>query len=40
MISFNSDHAKKKGFDRIKLNMREFNDTALKFYEWQGLIHI
>lgn len=28
--------AKEKGFDRIELNMWEFNETALKFYEAIG----
>ena len=28
--------AKEKGFDRIELNMWEFNDNALKFYESIG----
>ena len=36
MIDFIRDHAKKKGFHRIELNMWEFNQGALAFYEAAG----
>ena len=36
MISFIRDYAKEKGFNRIELNMWEFNEEALAFYEAAG----
>ena len=36
MIDFIRDHAVKKGFHRIELNMWEFNEDALAFYEAAG----
>lgn len=36
MISFIRDYAKEKGFKRIELNMWEFNQSALEFYESAG----
>ena len=37
MIDFAKDDAKKRGFERIELDMWEFNDCALAFYESAGL---
>ena len=36
MIAFIRSYAKTQGFDRIELNMWEFNDDALAFYEAVG----
>ena len=36
MIAFIRDYAKSGGFDRIELNMWEFNQDALAFYESAG----
>ena len=36
MISFIRSYAKAQGFDRIELNMWEFNKDALAFYEAVG----
>ena len=36
MIEFIKDFAKEKGFHRIELNMWEFNESALAFYEAAG----
>ena len=36
MIAFIREYAKNKGFDRIELNMWEFNRNALAFYEASG----
>ena len=36
MIAFIRSYAKAQGFDRIELNMWEFNDGALSFYEAVG----
>ena len=36
MIAFIRLYAKEQGFDRIELNMWEFNDDALAFYEAIG----
>lgn len=36
MISFIKNYAKEKGFHRIELNMWEFNQDALAFYEASG----
>ncbi|MBQ6568791.1 MAG: GNAT family N-acetyltransferase [Clostridia bacterium] len=36
MIDFVRQYAKDRGFDRIELNMWEFNRDALEFYEAQG----
>lgn len=36
MIDFIRDYAKEKGFHRIELNMWEFNQDALAFYEAVG----
>ena len=36
MIDFIRDYAKEKGFHRIELNMWEFNQDALAFYEAMG----
>ena len=36
MIAFIRDYAKSEGFDRIELNMWEFNQDALAFYEAIG----
>ena len=36
MIEFIRAYAKEKGFDKIELNMWEFNQTALAFYEAMG----
>ena len=36
MIAFIRDYAKSHGFDRMELNMWEFNEAALKFYEAVG----
>ncbi|MBQ6235766.1 MAG: GNAT family N-acetyltransferase [Clostridia bacterium] len=36
MIAFIRAYAKAQGFDRIELNMWEFNDGALSFYEAVG----
>ena len=36
MIGFIRDWAKEKGFHRIELNMWEFNESALKFYDAAG----
>ncbi|MDE6621809.1 MAG: GNAT family N-acetyltransferase [Lachnospiraceae bacterium] len=37
MIDFVKEDAKKRGFKRIELDMWEFNDGALAFYESVGL---
>lgn len=37
IIDFAKDDAKKRGFERIELDMWEFNDGALAFYESAGL---
>ena len=36
MIAFIKDEAKRRGINRIELNMWEFNDNALAFYEAVG----
>lgn len=36
MIEFIRQYAKEKGFHRIELNMWEFNESALAFYEAMG----
>lgn len=36
LISFIKAHAKEQGFNRIELNMWEFNQDALAFYEAAG----
>lgn len=36
MISFIRSYAKEKGFSRLELNMWEFNQSALEFYEAVG----
>ena len=36
LIRFCADHARKLGFDRLELNMWEFNSDALAFYEAVG----
>ncbi|MBQ9324176.1 MAG: GNAT family N-acetyltransferase [Clostridia bacterium] len=36
MLSFIKDFAKEQGFHRLELNMWEFNETALAFYEAAG----
>lgn len=36
IITFIKDYTKKKGFKRIELNMWEFNQGALEFYEAVG----
>jgi len=36
LVSFVKTYAKEKGFDRIELNMWEFNHEALAFYETAG----
>ena len=36
MVSFIKEFAKEKGFKRIELNMWEFNQNALAFYEAAG----
>ena len=36
MIAFIKADAKEKGYDRIELNMWEFNESALRFYESVG----
>ena len=36
MIRFIADYAKREGFNRIELNMWEFNQSALEFYEAVG----
>lgn len=36
MFDFIKARAKEKGFDRIELNMWEFNESALRFYESLG----
>lgn len=38
LIDFIRDYAKKEGFDRIELNMWEFNEGARQFYESAGFI--
>lgn len=35
-IEFISDYAKNEGFDKVELNMWEFNSEALSFYESVG----
>lgn len=37
MLSFIRDYARKEGFRRLELNMWEFNQGALAFYESAGL---
>ena len=36
LISFIKNHARERGFSRIELNMWEFNQDALRFYEAVG----
>ena len=36
MVGFIRDYAKSEGFDRVELNMWEFNRDALAFYESAG----
>lgn len=36
MIMFIKEYAREKGFKRLELNMWEFNEGALKFYEMVG----
>ena len=36
MIDYIKEYAKDKGFHRIELNMWEFNEDALTFYEAAG----
>ena len=36
LIAFIKADAKEKGYDRIELNMWEFNESALRFYESVG----
>lgn len=36
MIEFIKKYAKDKGFQKLELNMWEFNEGALKFYESVG----
>ena len=36
MMDFIKEYAREKGFDKIELNMWEFNQTALAFYEAIG----
>ena len=36
LIRFCADYAKRLGFDRLELNMWEFNSEALAFYEAVG----
>lgn len=36
LVSFIKDYAKEKGFQRLELNMWEFNKDALAFYESVG----
>lgn len=36
LIGFIREYAKERGFDRIELNMWEFNSDALAFYEASG----
>ena len=36
MIRFVCEYAKEQGFDRVELNMWEFNQGALEFYEAAG----
>ena len=36
MISFIRNYAKEKGWNRLELNMWEFNEEALAFYEAMG----
>ena len=36
LIAFIKNHAKERGFSRIELNMWEFNQDALAFYEAVG----
>ena len=36
MIMFIKEYARQKGFERLELNMWEFNEGALKFYENAG----
>lgn len=36
-MEFAKEDAKKRGFNRIELNMWEFNESALAFYESIGL---
>lgn len=36
MMDFIKEYAKEKGFDKIELNMWEFNRSALAFYETVG----
>lgn len=38
MITFIKEYAKKQGFHRIELNMWEFNQDALAFYEAAGFV--
>lgn len=36
LFEFIKEHAQSKGLDKIELDVWEFNDTALKFYESMG----
>ena len=36
MLDFIREEAKKKNYDKIELDMWEFNENALKFYEAVG----
>ena len=36
MIMFIKEYARQKGVKRLELNMWEFNEGALKFYEMTG----
>ena len=36
LISFIRNYAKEQGFEKLELNMWEFNETALAFYEQAG----
>ena len=36
MVEFIKEYAKEKGFKRLELNMWEFNESALAFYESAG----
>lgn len=40
LFAFMREHARKKGFGRIELDMWEFNEGALKFYESVGFCTI
>ena len=38
LIAFIREYARERGFERLELNMREFNREALAFYESVGFI--